>query len=199
IPATSNWKNTNDIEVSGFLQIGKNTIEARVFNDDGPAALWFRLRADAFQLRSDSTWEASIAGSAWRPAALATAPRFPRLGNLLAGGETTFAVLRKIWPAWIALAIAAVFLVSLARRLASSCSEISWRKIGSLLGVAGVAGPVLFGKNNLLLPPPPAYDPTDHIEYIKYTRGRHALPLPKGGYKFFKPPLYYALSTAALS
>jgi len=199
IPATSNWKNTNDIEVSGFLQIGTNTIEAQVFNDDAPAVLWFRLRADELQLRSDSTWEASIAGSAWRPAALATAPRFPRPGNLLAGGETTLAVLRKIWPAWIAFAIGAVLLVFLARRLASSVSVNSWRTIGSLLGVAVVVWLVLCWNNDRLLAFHSGYDSTDHIAYIKYIQERHALPLPNEGYEMFQPPLYYALSAAALS
>ena len=199
IPGTGNWKNINDIDVIGLLQIGSNTIEARVFNDDAPAALWFRLRADDFQLRSDSTWEASIAGSAWRPAALATAPRFPRPGNLLAGGETTFAVLPKIWSAWIAFAIAAVLLVFLARRFLRSTSEMEWLTLACLLGVAALAWVVLLWNNNGLLPFHAGYDSTDHIAYIKYVQERHALPLPNEGYEMFQPPLYYALSAAALS
>jgi len=199
IPATGNWKNINDVDVSGSLQIGSNTIETRVFNDDAPAALWFRLRADEFQLRSDSTWEASIAGSAWRPVAVATEVRFPRPGNLLAGGETTFAVLPKVWPAWIAFAIGAILLVFLARRFLRSTSENDWRIVACLLGVSALAWLVLFWNNNHLLPFHCGYDSTDHIAYIKYIQEQHALPLPNQGYEMFQPPLYYALSTAALS
>jgi Flp pilus assembly protein TadD len=199
IPATGNWKNINGVDVSGFLQIGSNTIEGRVFNDDAPAVLWVRLRADEFQLRSDSTWEASLAGSAWRPAAIAAASKYPRPGNLLAGGEAILAVLPKIWPAWIAFAIAAILLVFLARRFLCSTSENDWRIVAWPVGLAALAWLALFWNNTRLLPFHSGYDSTDHISYIKYIQERHALPLPSEGYEMFQPPLYYALSAAVLS
>ena len=83
------------------LHAGTNTIEARVFNDNGPPALWLVLATDRLTLRSDQTWETSFVGSAWRRAALATAPRMPGRGNLMAGGEGTFAALAVVWPVWM--------------------------------------------------------------------------------------------------
>src|ERR1700722_5867982 len=37
-----NWKNVATLDVAGFLQSGPNKIEARVFNDEAPPALWLR-------------------------------------------------------------------------------------------------------------------------------------------------------------
>ena len=96
-----NWKDFSNAEVPASLHAGTNTIEARVFNDNGPPALWLVLVTDQLTLRSDQTWETSFAGSARRQAALATRPRMPGRGNPLAGGEETLAALAVVWPIWL--------------------------------------------------------------------------------------------------
>ena len=198
LPATANWKNVDAADVSGFLQSGSNIIEARVFNDDAPPALWFRLSVNDFQLRSDATWEVSFAGSAWRRAALATAPKYPRAGNLLAGGETTFAVLQKVWPTWIGFAIAATALIFLIEhRSKTNIGDSKFARF--VLAVAAIAWLALLWNNTRGLPFHSGYDSTDHLSYIKYIQERHSLPLPNEGYEMFQAPLYYALSAAALS
>ena len=55
-----NWKDAFTVEVSGFLQDGPNRIQARVFNDNGPPALWLSLTGDQLSLRSDHNWITSL-------------------------------------------------------------------------------------------------------------------------------------------
>jgi 4-amino-4-deoxy-L-arabinose transferase-like glycosyltransferase len=199
VGSTGNWKNVASFGVGGLLQSGSNKIEARVFSDDAPAALWLRLLSDDFQLRSDRNWEASLAGSTWRHAALATAPTHPQPGNLLAGAETTFAVFPKIWPAWVGLATVAFLILVFGGRLIAAISKKSLLQAAALVGVAALAWTILFWNNGRLLPFHCGYDSTDHLAYIKYIQERRTLPLPNEGYEMFQPPLYYALSAAALS
>ena len=80
---------------------GTNIIEVRVFNHNGPPALWLVLTTDQLNVRTDENWEASFAGSSWRHAALASAAKTPGRGNPIAGGEGTFDAAKKIWPLWI--------------------------------------------------------------------------------------------------
>lgn len=195
IATPTNWKNITSLDVAGFLQLGSNKIEARVFNDDAPPALWLRLSGDDLQLGSDRSWESSFVGSAWRPVAVATEPRHPGPGNLLAGGEKTFSVLPRVWPFWVGFAILAFLVVFFGDR---------WLKNPAaqtilLVGVAALAWVFLFWNNTRLLPFHCGYDSTDHIAYIKYIQEQRALPLPTEGFEAFQPPLYYALSAAALA
>ena len=64
-PPPRNWKEATTIDVSNQLHAGANLIEARVFNHNGPPALWLNLTAGPLMVRSDESWEASIAGSVW--------------------------------------------------------------------------------------------------------------------------------------
>jgi len=202
-----NWKQASTLDVSKFLQNGPNTIEARVFNDDAPAALWLALTADSSILRSDDKWEASVAGSTWRSSALASTPKRAGPGNLLAGGERILDVLAKIWRTWTVFAVVAVLLTIaagwwLARITAKSNggdAKFSRRQLFALLGLCSIAWFVLFWNNAKTLPFPSGYDSKDHIAYIKYIQDHGALPLPTEGFEMFQPPLYYASSAGVLS
>jgi len=196
IDTSKNWKQIATTDVLPFLQSGLNTFEARVFNDDTPPALWFQLSTNNFQLRSDNSWQASFTGSAWRPAALATMQKLPGAGNLLAGGEKTFAAMAKIWPIWLGFAALAILLLIVASRLTNTSGS---QAPVVLFAVTAAAWVLLFWHNSSLLPFVTGYDSTDHAAYIKYIQERGALPLPNQGYEMFQPPLYYAISAAALS
>src|SRR6266480_4015151 len=89
-PPNSNWKDTISIEVVEQLHAGPNVVEVRVFNHNGPPALWLVLTTDQLRLRSNESWEASFAGSSWRHAARASAAKNPRAGNSIADGTRTF-------------------------------------------------------------------------------------------------------------
>jgi tetratricopeptide (TPR) repeat protein len=195
----NNWKSIAAVDVLGFLQNGANTIEARVFNDDGPPGLWLQLSAGNFQLRSDADWDASIAGSAWRRAVLATSLKHPGPGNLLAGGEKVIDAGARVWPVWLAFAAVAIVLVLATARLELLPPQASrWRTL-ILVGIAGAMWMVLFWHNGSLLPFITGYDANDHAGYIKYIQERRSLPLPNEGYEMFQPPFYYILSATALS
>src|SRR5262249_270940 len=101
LPENRNWKNVSDVEITDQLHEGSNIIEVRVFNENGPLALWAILSADQVTVRTDQSWETSFVGSSWRNAALASSVKIPGRGNLVASDESTFETARKIWPLWI--------------------------------------------------------------------------------------------------
>jgi tetratricopeptide (TPR) repeat protein len=205
--STRNWKQISTLDVSKFFRTGPNTIEARVFNDDAPPALWLALTADSSTLRTDDTWEVSLAGSTWRSSALASSPKRAGPGNLLAGGERTSDVLPKIWRTWKALAVLAVLLTIAAGwwfarikvKQNGGGGEFSRRQLFALLGLCSVAWFILFWNNAKMLPFPSGYDFNDHIAYIKYIQDHGTLPLPNEGFEMYQPPLYYAFSAGVLS
>ena len=204
IEAAANWKKISALDVSKFFHVGPNTIEARVFNDDAPPALWLALTADSQRLQTNGQWEVSLAGSAWRAAALAEAPRLPGYGNVLAGGETIFDVLPKIWRTWTVLGILSILLTFAAywldrREINRDDVDLSRRAIFVFLGICVLAWIALFWNNAKMLPFPSGYDFKDHVAYIKYIQERHALPLPNEGYEMFQPPLFYGLAAGLLS
>jgi Flp pilus assembly protein TadD len=199
IGVIDNWKDITSVDVTGFLQRGSNKIEARVFNDEGPAALWFLLTTDNSRLRSDNSWEASIAGSAWRHAALASTPRYPQPGNWLAGGEKTFEVLPRVWAAWIGFILVAALVALFGRRLIKTISPKPSTQSTIIICIAVIAWVILFWSNTRLLPFHSGYDSDDHLAYIKYLQEHRALPLPTEGYEMFQAPLYYLLSAGVLS
>jgi len=204
---SSNWKQISMLDVSSFLRSDSNTIEARVFNDDAPPAFWLALTTDSSTLRTDGKWESSLAGSSWRNCTPASVPRYPRPGNLLAGGEKIFNVFPKVWRAWIVFGILAIVLTIAAGRWLDrnnssgngAIAHFSRRQIIILLGLCAVAWLILFWNNAKMLPFHCGYDSKDHVAYIKYIQDRGALPLPNEGFEMFQPPLYYALSAGVLS
>jgi tetratricopeptide (TPR) repeat protein len=193
--------------VSKFLRSGPNAIEARVFNDDAPTALWFALTADSTTLRTDEKWEVSLAGSTWRNSALASTPKRAGPGNLLAGDERSSDALAKIWQTWVVFGVLAVLLTIAAdwrfapitAKSNGGSAKFSRPQIFALLGLCGFAWFILLWNNTKMLPFHCGYDFKDHVAYIKYIQDNRALPLPNEGFEMFQPPLYYAVSAAVLS
>ena len=194
-----NWKDVSTIDILSLLQIGRNVLEVRVFNNNAPPALWLRLSADEKILQSDTNWETSLAGSSWRPAVNAFNPRFPGGGNPAAGGEQIVTVVRKVWPIWLAFACFAAVICFIGRRLLGKLIQGRFH--------AAIAVPILFAgfwialfwNNNHFLPLHAGFDSRSHLEYIRFVQEHRAVPLPTQGFEMFQPPLYYALSAGALS
>ena len=202
-----NWKDFSSTDVVACLRAGTNTIEARVFNDRGPPALWLVLVTDQLALRSDQTWETSFVGSAWRGAALATAPRMPGRGNPMAGGEGTFDALAVVWPMWviwggllIAIWLAGRWWLNRAQapNVIATDRRLSRRTIVPLL-IVGMLWVALYCNNTGLLSLDIGFDANEHIHYISYLQEHKALPLPNEGFEMFQPPLYYGISAVTLS
>ena len=197
--ANHNWKDTSTVEVSGLLKDGPNAIEARVFNDNGPPALWLSLTGDQLSLRSDQNWIASFTGSAWRGAALATSPRFPGRGNSIDSSERTLTALTKVWPLWLLFGAAAfVFCVGGSWWLHRHSINADWTTAVIVFGFASL-WLILFWHNAQILPDAIGFDAPHHLSYIKYLQEHHSLPLPGQGVEMFQPPLYYIVSAVVLS
>lgn len=195
LPPNRNWKKIGTAEVADQLQPGTNVIEARVFNHNGPPALWLTLSTDDLSLHSDESWEASFAGSSWRHAALAATAKTPGSGNSIAGGERTLDAVKEIWRFWIvlvAIACAAAFLWHATFKESTSGQTIL------LLVFAGL-WLLLFWNNNRLLAFHRGFDSTDHLNYISYIQQHRSLPLPTQGWEMYQPPLYYVIAAASLS
>jgi tetratricopeptide (TPR) repeat protein len=193
----TNWKKIRSADVAEQLHTGANVIEARVFNHNGPPALWLALATDQLNLRTGQSWEVSYAGSSWRPAALATAAKTPGAGNSLAGNQHTFGAVKKIWPFWIILfAIASG--VTLLWNIGSKQPTARWLERIPLLVLAGL-WLALFWNNARLLPFHAGFDAVEHLKYITYIQEHRAFPLPTDGLEMYQPPLYYLIGAAALS
>src|SRR5207249_4305663 len=192
-----NWKEIVSVDVAGQLQGGSNVIEARVFNHNGPPALWLTLNTDQLSLRSDKTWEVSFAGSSWRHAALAAAAKTPGPGNSIAGGEGTFDALKKVWPFWIVLLVIASVAIFIWNLILKS-STTRWLEKTLLLILAGL-WLLLFWNNSRLLPFHAGFDAKEHLKYINYIQEHRALPLANEGWEMYQPPLYYLIAAASLS
>jgi tetratricopeptide (TPR) repeat protein len=208
IGVVRNWKNMSVVDVSSFLRSGPNQIEARVFNDNGPPAVWVALIADSSAkviASSNEKWEASLAGSEWRSCALAQRPQHPGPGNLLAGGETIVPALRQVWPWWILFGAITIVLTFAGKgwldRTANRQIDVDLTRaqLWTLIGFCIFAWLILFWNNSKTLPFHAGYDSKDHLAYIKYIQTRWSLPLPNEGFEMFQPPLYYVLAAAALS
>ncbi len=196
-PANSNWKEIMSIDVAEQLHDGTNVIEARVFNHNGPPALWLTLLTDQLSLLSDKNWEASFAGSSWRPAGLAAAMKAPGPGNSIGGGEDTFDAAKKTWLLWIVvIALASVITCIWSRAFNNSTPP--WLEKTLLLIVAGF-WLLLFWNNVRLLPFHAGFDSEEHLKYINYIQQHRALPSPNEGWEMYQPPLYYLIAAATLS
>src|SRR5437667_289567 len=196
-PSNRNWKGIVSVDVAGQLQGGSNVIEARVFNHNGPPALWLTLNTDQLSLRSDKTWEVSFAGSSWRHAALAAAAKTPGPGNSIAGGEGTFDALKKVWPFWIVLIVIASVSIFIWNLILKNCTT-RWLEKTLLLVLAGL-WLLLFWNNSRLLPFHAGFDAKEHLKYINYIQEHRALPLANEGWEMYQPPLYYLIAAASLS
>ena len=207
LPSSENWKDYATADVSRSLRAGRNLIEARVFNDEAPPALWLVLKADQSELRSDKSWKGSFTGSAWRTVAVASVPRRASPGNLVCGRETTLGALPKIWLHWLLfMSVAALASVALnwiwTRTIyhdRDGSKALLTRQFILLGTAAAILWAILFWNNLSLLPFHTGFDSREHLDYIKYIQQRHALPLPNEGFEAFQPPLYYALSAGFLS
>ena len=201
VPSVSqpNWKKISSLDVSPFLRAGENKIEARVFNNDAPPALWLVLIGNSTLLQTDDQWEGSIAGSSWRNCWIASVPRKTGAGNFLIGEDKALDGRTKTIATWAGFALAAIGLAVGFQRWFRADAGLSRRSMFILFGILIAAWLALFWNNLELMPFPTGYDYKDHVAYIKYIQDRGSLPLPNEGYEMFQPPLFYAIGAGLLS
>ena len=197
LPQNPNWKKLASIDVGKQLGAGTNVVEVRVFNYNGPPALWLALRGDQLSVATDQNWEVSFAGSSWRHAALATAAKTPGLGNAVTDGVRSFEAAQKLWPLWILLLALAGGGIILWRLSSRRLTSVSLERVILLL-VSGL-WLLLFWNNTRLLPFHAGFDAEEHLKYIDYIQKHWSLPLPTEGWEMYQPPLYYFIAAVILS
>ena len=201
--ANGNWKDIQRTQVANLMRAGENIIEARVFNDNAPPALWFALTTDTLNVRSNANWEASFAGSSWRKAVPASSPMLPGAGSAIGDGEQCSYALAGVWPLWL-ICVGAAVVAAIPAKFAWRHVQFSFDRFPVLQTTVPLLLPtvlwlILFWHNAGALPFRVGFDSEAHLNYIKYVQERGALPLPNEGFEMFQPPLYYVLSAAALS
>jgi tetratricopeptide (TPR) repeat protein len=192
-----NWKQIVSTDVAKHLHAGTNLIEVRVFNDNGPPALWLRLDADRFALPSDESWEASCGGSSWRHAAVASKAKIPGPGNLVGNGPRSWEAMKNNWLAWIVL-VAIASVAAFLWRVVFNKSTKPWLEQALVFVFAGL-WLLLFWNNMRLLPLHAGFDSAEHLKYIDYIEKNRSLPLPTEGWEMYQPPLYYMIAAGMLS
>ena len=197
LPQNRNWKNVSEVNIEEQLREGANIVEVRVFNHNGPPALWLVLSTDQLNVRTDENWEASFAGSSWRHAALASAAKTPGPGNPVADGERTFDAAKKIWPLWILLIGVACGCVILWRAGLKQFTSPSLERVVLLL--ISAMWLFLFWNNTRLLPFHAGFDSMEHLKYIDYIQQHWSLPSPTEGFEMYHPPLYFFIAASILS
>ena len=197
LPQSRNWKNVSEVNIADQLHEGANIVEVRVFNHNGPPALWLVLTSDQLNERTDEKWEASFAGSSWRHAALASAPKTPGPGNPIADGESTFEAAKKIWPLWILLIGVACGCVILWRAGSKQFKSQSLERL--ILVLISAMWLFLFWNNTRLLPFHAGFDSREHLKYIDYIQQHWSLPSPTEGFEMYHPPLYFFIAASILS
>jgi hypothetical protein len=197
LPQNRNWKNVSEAAIAEHLHEGANTVEVRVFNHNGPPALWLVLSTDQLNVRTDEKWEASFAGSSWRNAALASAAKTPGRGNPVGDGERTFDAVENIWPLWILLIGIACGGVILWRTSLKQFTSPSLERVVLLL--VSAMWLFLFWNNTRLLPFHAGFDSKEHLKYIEYIQQHWSLPSPTEGWEMYQPPLYYFIAASILS
>ena len=197
LPQNPNWKNVSEVAIEEQSHEGANIVEVRVFNHNGPPALWLVLNTDQLIVRTDENWKASFAGSSWRDAALASAAKTPGLGNPVAGGERTLDAAKKMWPLWILLIGIACGGIILWRANLKQFMSPSLERVALLL--ISAMWLFLFWNNTRLLPFHVGFDSMEHLKYINYIQQHWSLPLPTEGFEMYHPPLYFFIAASILS
>jgi cytochrome c-type biogenesis protein CcmH/NrfG len=98
---SDHWKVESRLDVRRFLRTGSNDLAVTVTNASGPPALWLALSCPETVLVSDRSWEVSLAGATWLPAALAADP--VPIDSMDEDGmaEQVVPSVGKVWPMWL--------------------------------------------------------------------------------------------------
>jgi hypothetical protein len=203
-PAEASWKVERSDDIAGLLRVGKNSIEVRVSNDHGPPALWLRLDLLGRTLGSDSEWDVSWAGSAWRQAVLATEPMRGRRFDPALRIKGPVAALVARWTTILLFVIAAgiamaacLWLVRRQKKDGTPANPSPW-PLGIWILIAALLWTVLFMNNTHWLHPSTGFDAKAHLDYVRYLLEKRSLPLADQGWEMYQPPLYYVAAAAVL-
>lgn len=196
-------KSVRTCDVTRQLHTGTNHVAVAVTNDHGYPALWLSPADAGCPVATDARWEVTLAGSAAKPARLASAARVPEPGSMLGQGDRPAAAFLNHWPLLVVLSlIAGVVCGALCLRPGWFVrGDRRWQKLIAAAAPATVAltWAALFGNNGRTMTFPMGFDAQAHLDYIRYILEEHTLPLASDGWEMYQPPLYYLVAAGALS
>ena len=201
----ANWKVIVQGNVAEYLYVGENTIVVTVEHDRGPPVLWLCISTGGEDIRTDHSWEVSVAGSVWQPARLASEP----MATLLGAGHAPHQVIAdsEIQWLWFVLCagISGILLIGvgwtwqrLRARSGSSASAMDRRFIVGVVALLTFCWCVLFWNNRSSLALVDGFDAPGHLAYIQYVLDHRRFPWPDEGWSMFHPPLFYGISAFVL-
>ncbi len=199
-----NWKKTNVLEISRFLKEGANTIKVEVTCKYGPAALWLYTEGLQNDIKTDTTWMASISGSPAFAAGLANDCFIHPVSLEAVRPLNALAKKLPMLILFFVLSCTVFWLYNYKQKEAKPNSLPALRFLTftpkSVLIISIILWTILF-INNLprIMPLELGFDAPEHIEYVQYLLKHHSLPLANHGWEMYQPPLFYILSTLIFS
>lgn len=197
------WKDPSVWDIRQQLRAGSNQLVVRVTNERGPPAMWAKLTTDSISVSSDGEFRATCAGSAERPARLASVA-MSEWGSV--GASSSIGALhsddanpspwsgaRERWKTLAVVgALAAGLLIWLRRR------AIAWTpaRIAALVGVLCAIHALLFW-NNRGIAPSQGFDALAHLDYVEHVFRTWSVPWADDGWEMYQPPAWYFLAAGA--
>ncbi len=192
-PPPASWKRFREIDASGRLRPGSNTLRVEVANRHGPALLSLRLEAGGSSVTTGPHWLGVLEDGRPRRTLLASDARgIPDAGL----GE-------KPWPSLVAHRGVVGLLLLLASLVWLAPRELQRRVAGSqrlpslVLALAAVAWLYLFASKFLGIDLSTGFDAANHLDYVLLLEREGRLPRVAEHWSTYHPPLFY-LATAAL-
>jgi len=197
------WKHVTRLDVTPLIQRGTNVLSVIVTNRTGPPALSAVLRVGEVTLATDESWDASLVGAVWQPAAFASRVRNLQPGHPLLGGETAGESFRNVRWFWLFGLVVVTLLLAVGPAILSRVSHLARlttpsRGMWLSLGFVGMVWLALLANNLPQLPSLFGFDTDGHTEYIRFVQERGRLPLADEGWQMYQPPLYYLLGAGLL-
>lgn len=200
LPGT-NWKRPTEVEISRLLHPGENLIAVRSTDDSSPPAIWLSLTGEGFHLATDESWEASLAGAAWRPARRAARPmdEWGSQPGEESANPRPIAAARAVLPLLVVFALLSLLPLWALRtwHRRRPAGPLSGREAAALFLIVAAFWGALFW-NDRHLSPNWGFDSQAHLEYVRTVLEQHHLPLADEGWEMYQPPLYYMLAAGLL-
>ncbi len=185
----ADWKRERILSTGSLLRAGTNQLRARVRNPQGPALLWSMLRGPCVEIRSDAAWSVARGRSPTAKAVRLPAAR-PHPATRAVPGPR---------DALRAKAIVLVALFAIGAGLSGTARKFRGQRRLPLYALVAVHiyWAVLFSKM-LAIPDDVGFDALGHRAYIDFIVSHGSLPDARDGWSMYHPPLFFALTGAAL-
>ena len=200
----TNWKRARILEISQFLKEGTNTIRVEVTNRYGPPALWLYSQGLQDDIKTDTTWTASVLGSPAVPAGLANDCFLHPIS--LQGVRPFDALSKKLLMLilFFFISSAAFWLCNYGQRDTKSNTRQALRFLictpKCVLMICIVLWIIVFINNAPKIPlDGMGFDVKGHLYYVQYLLDHRSIPLANEGWETYQPPLFYLASAIVMS